>query len=336
MHFKSLCFMFLLLAIGANATSKDEDALFEAIELNRFEAFRQYDKRIPFGPAQKLALPEASELGRAKMVQYLLDKYSFSEFVLGDSLSRALAKGRIYTMEILLKGGAPVNFRDAFLEGREPLMEAARRNYLEATTLLIGFGASIDSRCDKGLTAYDYAKSGKAKNNEQLLALLKPVEPLSLWKIAIPVSVVAIVAGGLYYLHYRHTSFLESLGDCPICQETMKEGPTAKLKACGHRFHKACLFEMADSIDAQKQNFNDWAESVDRGINGIANFPLNDQFRAVLTQLHIGERLGQVNEDDRATYLNTLIEGKWKGTEFLCPVCRMDPFDQNNRDAGAQ
>lgn len=72
-----------------------------------------------------------------------------------NSFCVSIAKGDIETVRKLIIRGEDVNEKS---NGMTPVMYAAKFNRTEILKLLISQGANLKERCDKGMTAAEYAK----------------------------------------------------------------------------------------------------------------------------------------------------------------------------------
>ena len=92
------------------------------------------------------------------------------ELVSPDELSsfcKAVMQGDVDTVKKLIELGEDVNQKSL---GRAPIHYAARYNKVEVLKVLIENGADLKKRCDKGMTAVNYAKMSNAT---EALAVLK-------------------------------------------------------------------------------------------------------------------------------------------------------------------
>jgi len=76
-------------------------------------------------------------------------------------LGMAISKGDVDTVKKLLEYGASVNEKS---NGLTPVMIAARYNQVEILKLLIGKGADLKAKDEKGITALKYAEASNAKD----------------------------------------------------------------------------------------------------------------------------------------------------------------------------
>ena len=83
------------------------------------------------------------------------------------SFCKAVMQGDVETVKKFIELGEDVNQKSL---GRAPIHYAARYNKVEVLKVLIENGADLKKRCDKGMTAVNYAKMSNAT---EALAVLK-------------------------------------------------------------------------------------------------------------------------------------------------------------------
>ncbi|SEL04466.1 Ankyrin repeat-containing protein [Aquimarina amphilecti] len=83
-----------------------------------------------------------------------------------DPFFMAVIKGDLDTVAKMIEEGSDVNLR---LDGKTPLMYAARYNRADIIRLLIGKGAYLQAKDDKGNTALKFAELANAKEAMDVL-----------------------------------------------------------------------------------------------------------------------------------------------------------------------